>query len=236
MDRLGHSQYVAQGGDVGALVMDLMGREAVQGVGRHHLNLLTAVLAIGDDLPRETEQERAAAAAVATFRQDGFGYFLEMATRPQTIGYALLDSLVPCACCSTTTRIATTRSWVPSSTERPRSNLDAGPDPRQHHTVLANRHGSLGDPVVLGGRTRWLQRLRVASRLRRSTCRSASLRSPANWASPRSWVEAVYPDLAYFNEADKGGYFAAWEEPEIFSAEVRVAFRPLRSRIREPED
>ncbi len=97
MDRLGYTRYVAQGGDVGALVTDLMGRQAVEGLAGYHLNLLTAVLAIGDHLPKESEQERAAAETVATFRQDGFGYFLEMATRPQTIGYALLDSPVALA-------------------------------------------------------------------------------------------------------------------------------------------
>ena len=82
---------------MGALVTDLMGRQAVKGLVGYHLNLLTAVLAIGDHLPRESEQERAAAKALATFKQDGFGYFLEMATRPQTIGYALLDSPVALA-------------------------------------------------------------------------------------------------------------------------------------------
>src|ERR1700754_1827715 len=97
MHRLGYTRYVAQGGDVGALVTDLMGRQAVEGLAGYHLNLLTAVLAIGDRLPKESEQERAAAAALATFRQDGFGYFLEMATRPQTIGYAMLDSPVALA-------------------------------------------------------------------------------------------------------------------------------------------
>ena len=94
MHRLGYDRYVAQGGDVGALVTDLMGRQAVEGLVGYHLNLLTAVLAIGDQLPKESEQERAAAAAVATFKEDGFAYFLEMATRPQTIGYSLLDSPV----------------------------------------------------------------------------------------------------------------------------------------------
>ena len=97
MARLGYTRYVAQGGDVGALVTDLMGRQAVEGLVGYHLNLLTAVLAIGDHLPKESEQERAAAEAFATFRQDGFGYFLEMATRPQTISYALLDSPVALA-------------------------------------------------------------------------------------------------------------------------------------------
>src|ERR671917_2308811 len=97
MHRLGYTRYVAQGGDVGALVTDLMGRQAVEGLVGYHLNLLTAVLAIGDLLPKESEQERAAAEAFATFRENGFGYFLEMATRPQTIGYALLDSPVALA-------------------------------------------------------------------------------------------------------------------------------------------
>jgi len=97
MHRLDYTRYVAQGGDVGALVTDLMGRQAVEGLAGYHLNLLTAVLAIGDHLPKESEQERAAAEATKMFRQDGFGYFLEMATRPQTISYALLDSPVALA-------------------------------------------------------------------------------------------------------------------------------------------
>src|ERR687897_1966070 len=97
MRRLGYTRYVAQGGDVGALVTDLMGRQAVEGLVGYHLNLLTAVLAVGDQLPKESEKERVAAEAFATFREDGFGYFLEMATRPQTIGYSLLDSPVALA-------------------------------------------------------------------------------------------------------------------------------------------
>src|ERR671914_1922144 len=92
MNRLGYTRYVAQGGDVGALVTDLMGRQAVKGLVGYHLNLLTAVLAVGDQLPKESEQESVAGEAGAAFREDGFGYFLEMATRPQTIGYSLLDS------------------------------------------------------------------------------------------------------------------------------------------------
>ncbi len=96
MNRLGYTRYVAQGGDVGALVTDTMGRQAPEGLLGIHLNLLVTVLA-GPHLPEESEEERAAAEAVATFRTDGFGYFLEMATRPQTIGYALLDSPVALA-------------------------------------------------------------------------------------------------------------------------------------------
>jgi pimeloyl-ACP methyl ester carboxylesterase len=230
MKRLGYSRYVAQGGDVGALVTDLMGRQAVDGLIGYHVNLLTAVLAIGDHLPQESEQERAAAEAYATFRQDGFGYFLEMATRPQTIGYGLLDSPVALA------------AWL----------LDHDTD--SYYKIA--RAFVEGQPV--GGLTResivdnitlyWLTGTAAAAarsywedgRALAAALASGQPPPPVTvpvgfttfpgeiWASPRSWVEAVYPDLAYFNEADRGGHFAAWEEPEIFAAEVRAAFRPLR--------
>jgi hypothetical protein len=80
------------GGDVGADVTDAMGRQAAKGLLVIHLNLLTPALGIADRLPAKSEQERAAHRAVATFRTSGFGYFLEQSTRPQTIGYSLLDS------------------------------------------------------------------------------------------------------------------------------------------------
>src|ERR687890_2813596 len=92
MRRLDYRHYVAQGGDVGAAVTDAMGRQAPEGLIGIHTNLLVTVLA--GPQPAESEQERAAADQLATFRESGFGYFLEMATRPQTIGYALLDSPV----------------------------------------------------------------------------------------------------------------------------------------------
>src|SRR5262245_32361173 len=85
MHRLGYDRYVGQGGDVGALVTDLMSRQAVAGLAGYHLNLLTAVLAIGDQLPKESEEERRADEARLAFRMEGFGYVLEMATRPATI-------------------------------------------------------------------------------------------------------------------------------------------------------
>ena len=97
MDRLGYTRYVAQGGDVGAAVTDAMGRQAPEGLVGIHINLLVAALGLTDQLPAESEQERAAHDAVNTFTTDGFGYFLEQSTRPQTIGYALLDSPVALA-------------------------------------------------------------------------------------------------------------------------------------------
>jgi pimeloyl-ACP methyl ester carboxylesterase len=121
MRRLGYTRYVAQGGDQGAAVTDAMGRQAPEGLLGIHVNLLRAALG-GGGQPAETEQERAAQAAVNTFRTNGFGYFLEQATRPQTIG-------TPCSThpppwprgCSTMTPTATTRSPAPSSTGSPRA-------------------------------------------------------------------------------------------------------------------
>ena len=95
MRRLGYTRYVAQGGDVGAGVTDAMGRQAPEGLIGIHTNLL--VPALSGTMPTDTDEERAAAAQIATFGQSGNGYYIEMATRPQTIGYALLDSPVALA-------------------------------------------------------------------------------------------------------------------------------------------
>jgi len=96
MHRLGYTRYVAQGGDVGAFVTDQMGRQAPAGLLGIHLNLLQTAL-LGNSPPAESEKERAALDALATFNASGRGYFIEQATRPQTIGYALLDSPVALA-------------------------------------------------------------------------------------------------------------------------------------------
>jgi pimeloyl-ACP methyl ester carboxylesterase len=230
MHRLGYTRYVAQGGDVGALVTDLMGRQAVEGLVGYHLNLLTAVLAIGDQLPKESDQERAAAEAVATFRQDGFGYFLEMATRPQTIGYALLDSPVALAGWlldhDTDSYYKISRAFVD---REPVGNLT-------RDTIVDNiTLYWLTGTAASAARSYWEDARALAAALASGqppppvTVPVGFTTFPGEiWASPRSWVEAVYPGLAYFNEVDKGGHFAAWEEPELFSAEMRAAFSSLR--------
>ena len=230
MGRLGYTQYVAQGGDVGALVTDLMGRQGVKGLAGYHLNLLTAVLAIGDHLPKESEQERTAHAAVNTFKQDGFGYFLEMATRPQTIGYALLDSPIALA------------AWLldhdtDSYHKISRAFVDNEPVGRlTRDTILDNiTLYWLTGTAASAARSYWEDARALAAALASGqppppvSVPVAFTSFPGEiWASPRSWVEAVYPGLAYFNEAEKGGHFAAWEEPESFTNELRSAFRSLR--------
>jgi pimeloyl-ACP methyl ester carboxylesterase len=226
MRRLGYGRYVAQGGDVGASVTDAMGRQAPEGLAGIHTNLL--VTALAGPQPADTEQERAAAQALAAFRASGFGYFLEQATRPQTIGYALLDSPVALA------------AWM----------LDHDTDSYQKVTrafVDGQPAGNLTRDHVLDNVTLYWLTGTGASAARsywesgRAAALAAGQAPPAVslpvgftafpgeiFRAPRSWVAKAYPNLSYFNEADRGGHFAAWEEPELFSEEIRAAFRSLR--------
>jgi pimeloyl-ACP methyl ester carboxylesterase len=228
MHRLGYSRYVAQGGDVGAAVTDTMGRQAPEGLLGIHTNLL--VTALGGPLLTDTDEERAAADQQAAFRETGFGYFLEMATRPQTIGYALLDSPVALA------------AWLldhdtDSYNKISRAFVDGEP-------VGNLTRDNIVDNITLywltgtgasAARSYWEDGLARAQAI-------ASGQAPPEvsipvgfttfpgeiWKTPRSWVEKSYPNVTYFNEVDKGGHFAAWEEPELFSEEVRAAFRSVR--------
>lgn len=226
MQRLGYDRYVAQGGDVGAGVTDAMGRQAPEGLLGIHVNLLVTVL--GGPQPGNTEEERTAQAAVEAFRNTGFGYFLEMATRPETIGYALLDSPLALA------------AWM----------LDHDTD--SYYKIAS----AFVDGKPSGGLTRdsildnvtlyWLTGTGASAA--RSYWENGQARAMASgqtpppvavpvgfttfpgeiWATPRSWAELSYPTLTYFNTVDRGGHFAAWEEPQLFSEEVRAAFQALR--------
>src|SRR5918995_1511231 len=230
MHRLGYTRYVAQGGDVGALVTDLMGRQAVEGLVGYHLNLLTAVLAIGDHLPMDSEQERAAAAAVGAFRQDGFGYFLEMATRPQTIGYSLLDSPVALA------------AWLldhdtDSYYKISRAFVDGEPVGNLTRETIVDNITLYWLTGTGASAARWYWEFgRFVAAAQASGQAPPAVSVPVGfstfpdeiWAAPRSWVEMVYPGLAYFNQVDRGGHFAAWEEPELLSEELRAAFSSVR--------
>jgi pimeloyl-ACP methyl ester carboxylesterase len=228
MHRLGYTRYVAQGGDVGAGVTDAMGRKAPEGLIGIHTNLLVPALS-GTTMPTDTDEERAAAAQIATFQQSGNGYFVEMATRPQTIGYALLDSPVALA------------AWM----------LDHDTDAYYKIAsafVDGKPSGNLTQDHILDNVTLyWLTGTGASAA--RSYWEAYGPDAPAAgrqplppppipvgftsfpgeiWRTPRSWAEASYPNLIYFNEVDKGGHFAAWEEPELFSSELRAAFASLR--------
>ncbi|WP_308123675.1 epoxide hydrolase family protein [Modestobacter marinus] len=237
MRRLGYSRYVAQGGDVGAGVTDAMGRQAPEGLLGIHLNLL--VTALGAQLPGDTEQERAALEAIATFRSSGFAYFLEQATRPQTIGYGLLDSPVALAAWmldhDTDAYYKMSRAFVDG---QPAGNLT-----RDHVLDNITLYWLTGTGAS-AARSYWESYGPDAPAAAAAAGQSpppvsvpaAFTTFPGEiWRTPRSWAEQSYPTLAYFNEVDRGGHFAAWEEPEVFATEVQAAFRPLRApQVPEP--
>ena len=227
MGRLGYTRYVAQGGDVGASITDAMGRQAPEGLVGIHTNLLVTALG-GGAMPADTKAERAALEQTKTFRATGFGYFLEQATRPQTIGYALLDSPVALA------------AWM----------LDHDTDAYYKISrafVDGQPSGGLTRDHILDNITVYWLTGTGASAARsywehgRAQAHAAGQAPPQVtlpvgfttfpgeiFRAPRSWVEKGYPTLTYFHEADRGGHFAAWEEPEVFATEIRAAFRPLR--------
>jgi len=230
MERLGYTRYVAQGGDVGSDVTDSMGRQGLKGLAGIHVNLLTPALGIVDHLPAQSDQERTARNAVKTFATDGFAYFMEQSTRPQTIGYSLLDSPIGLAAWlldhDTDSYYKISRAFVDG---KPVGNLT---------------RSNIVDNITLYWLTgtgtsaaRWYWEFgRFLAAVQASGQPPPAVKVPVGfttfpgelWAAPRSWVEAVYPGVSYFNEVDRGGHFAAWEEPKLFASEVRAAFRPLR--------
>jgi pimeloyl-ACP methyl ester carboxylesterase len=230
MGRLGYGRYVAQGGDLGAIVTDVMGRQAPEGLLGIHMNLLVTTLGAPTPPPGDTEEERAALEAINTFTTSGFGYFLEQSTRPQTIGYALLDSPVALA------------AWMldhdtDSYQKISRAFLDG--QPAGHLTP-----DRIVDNITLywltgtgASAARWYWELGQAQAKALAAGQALpEVQVPVGFTTfpgeifraPRSWVETSYPSLTYFNQVDRGGHFAAWEEPELFASEVRAAFRSLR--------
>jgi pimeloyl-ACP methyl ester carboxylesterase len=229
MRRLGYDRYVAQGGDVGAGVTDALGRLGPEGLAGIHTNLLVPALNDPAALPDDTDEERAALAAIKLFQTSGNGYFVEMATRPQTIGYALLDSPSALA------------AWmIDHDTDAYYKIAGAFVDGKPSGNLTR-------DHILDNVTTYWLTATGA------STARSyweaygpdapAAGRPPLPdprvpvgfstfpgeiWRTPRSWAAQAYPTLNYFGVAARGGHFAAWEEPELFTQEIRAAFRSLR--------
>ena len=236
MNRLGYDRYVAQGGDVGAAVTDTMAIQAPDGLAGIHLNFLrrpplevaAAVFGGAPEPEGLTEEERAAFEPLrAQFKK---GYIAEQGQSPQTIGYALTDSPVGLA------------SWI----------LDHDTDSYEKITsafVDGNPAGGLTRDRILDNITLyWLTATGTsAARMywegaRATAAAAAAGQTPPEvslpvaftvfpgeiFQAPRSWAERVYPNLIYFNEVDRGGHFAAWEEPELFTEELRAAFRSVR--------
>jgi pimeloyl-ACP methyl ester carboxylesterase len=225
MKRLGYTRYVAQGGDWGSPISSAMARQAPAGLLGIHINLpatlppdVAAVLAAGGSAPAGlSEKERAAFDSLDTFYKKYRAYGAMMGTRPQTIGYALTDSPVGLA------------AWI--------YDYNNGEPAR-----LLHRDDVLDDITLY-----WLTNTATsAARLYWETAGQSVLLAAAQktaeislpvaitvfpeevYRAPETWARRAYRNLIYFNEVDKGGHFAAWEEPELFSAELRAAFRSLR--------
>ena len=230
MSRLGYTRYVAQGGDQGAGITDAMGRQAPEGLIGLHFNFLDAIpkelltAALTPRIFTHAEREQLGK-VVSVFMR---GYISEMGEHPQTIGYSLLDSPIGLA------------AWMldhdaDSYEKISRAFLDGKPT------------GGLTRDAVLDNITLyWLTSTGAStSRIYWETGRAAkaSLKDPPPhvklpvaytvfpdelFQAPRHWVKHAYHNLVYYNEAPKGGHFAAWEEPQLFAEELRAAFRPLR--------
>jgi pimeloyl-ACP methyl ester carboxylesterase len=231
MKRLGYTRYVAQGGDQGAGVTDAMGRLAPEGLLGVHFNFLDAaprellMAALGLRLAW-SEQERAEFSRFAGILRRG--YLAEMNEHPQTIGYALVEAPLGLA------------AWM--------LDHDADSYEKISRAFLQGQPaGNLTRDHILDNMTLyWLTNSAASSaRLYWENARSltAAIKQPPPHVSlpvaftvfpgeifqaPRHWVEKVYHNLIYFNEVDRGGHFAAWEEPELFATEMRAAFRSLR--------
>jgi len=230
MKRLGYPRFVAQGGDWGAMVSDVMGTQAPPELLGIHLNWPFAVppdidkaLQTGSPLPSDlSADERHACEQLDFFYKHGVGYAQEMASRPQTI-YGIGDSPVGLA------------AWL--------LDHDAGSYARISRLfVNGESYGDLTRDDILDNVTLyWLTNTTVSS-ARIYWENKFAFFAPKHVAIPvavsafpdevyqvpRSWAERAYPNLIYYNKLDKGGHFAAWEEPELFAAEVRAAFKPLR--------
>ena len=233
MKRLGYTQYVAQGGDWGAFVVDQMGLQAPEGLLAIHTNMPATVPAdvdkaslTGDAPPSglSAEERRAYEQLIRTYGQVEYAHM--MAARPQTL-YGIADSPVGLA------------AWLLDH-----NDADAPPAAAVVSALerTESATGELTRDEVLDNITLyWLTNTGVsASRLyweyKGGFFNTKGVSIPVavtvfpgeQYQAPRSWAERAYPNLIHYNQVDKGGHFAAWEQPQLFSEEVRAGFRPVR--------
>ena len=227
MRRLGYTRYVSQGGDYGSLVSESMARQALPGLIGIHVNMpgtvppfVAKALSNGDPAPAGlSETEKAAFDSLDAFYKKEAGYSAQMATRPQTLGYALADSPVG------------TAAW---SYEKFAAWTESGGEPER----VLTRDEMLDDITLY-----WLTNTETSSSrsywevwgknsfnaIDIPTIPVAVTVFPGEiYRAPRTWAAQNFHHLIYWHEARKGGHFAAWEQPEIFTDELRAAFRSLR--------
>jgi len=233
MKRLGYVNYVAQGGDWGSPVSNAMARLAPAGLRGIHINLpavippeIAAVLAAGGPAPAGlSDQERATFDTLSTAAKMGNrSYATIMGTRPQTIGYALMDS--PAGLAAWMLGHPGFTHWTYNS-----SDPEKSPDEVLDDISLYWLTNSAVSSARLyweygGGRSPTLSAVEKTTEI--SLPVAITVFPGESFRAPETWARRAYRNLAYFHEVDRGGHFAGWEQPELFSAELRSAFRPLR--------
>jgi pimeloyl-ACP methyl ester carboxylesterase len=231
MTRLGYKRYVSQGGDWGAQVAQAMGRQAPAGLLGIHTNMpatvtaeITKALNDGTPAPKALSyQEKAAFDQLKDFFKNDTGYAVMMHTRPQTVGYALADS--PVALASFLLVHSGFTRWT------------AGDDQSLSKDEVLDEITLywLTNTGASSGRLYWENKKGFFDAVDQKT---AAIKLPVAitvfpneiYRTPETWAKRAYPNLIYFHEVDKGGHFAAWEQPALFAAEMRSAFKSLRSR------
>jgi pimeloyl-ACP methyl ester carboxylesterase len=227
MKRLGYTRYVAQGGDWGAPITSAMARQKAAGLLGIHVNLPATVPAdvlkainSGEPAPAGlSDVEKAAFDSVNDFIKQRRGYAVMMGTRPQTVGYGLTDSPVGLA------------AWMYDYNDGEPQRLLTKDEMLDDITLYW-----LTNTAISSARLYWENKTTILSAAAQMT---AEISLPVGvtvfpdeiYRAPKSWTQRAYRNLVYFNEVDKGGHFAAWEQPELLSAELRTAFRSLRQSI-----
>ena len=225
MRRLGYQRYVSQGGDWGAVISDVMAAQAPAGLIGIHVNMpatvppeiAEALLTGGQPPAGLSPDERIAYEGMDALNKKGSGYGLMMVTRPQTLGYSLSDSPAGLAAWF----YDKFADWTYSGGEPERSlTRDEMLDDITLYWVT--------NTGTSGARLYWENNANNFNAVDISLPAAIMVFPGEIYRAPRSWAERAYHNLIYFNEVDKGGHFAAWEEPELFAAELRAAFRSLR--------
>jgi pimeloyl-ACP methyl ester carboxylesterase len=228
MQRLGYTRFVAQGGDWGGMITDVMGTQAPPELLGIHLNWVFAVppdidkaIQTGSPLPTNlSADERRACDQLSFFYQKGVGYALEMANRPQTL-YGFADSPIGLA--------AFLLDHDAKSLELIARTFDGQREGLTRDDVLDNiTLYWLTNTAVSSARIYWENKFAFFTPKGVAIPVAVSAFPDEVCTMPRSWAERAYPKLIYYNKLDKGGHFAAWEQPQVFSEEVRAAFRSLR--------
>jgi len=225
MGRLGYQRYVSQGGDWGSVVSDAMARQAPAGLLGIHVNMPATVppeiaqaLTNGEPAPAGlSAAEKTAYDGMAALYREGSGYAGVMVTRPQTLGYSLADSPVGLAAWF----YDKFADWTYSGGEPERSLTK---DEMLDDITLY----WLTNTGTSAARLYWENNANNFNAVDIGLPTAITVFPGEIYRAPRSWAERSYHNLIYFHEVDKGGHFAAWEEPELFSAEIRAAFRSLR--------